>query len=112
MQCPSSPLTFVNIMFTNVLMIRSVADAETEQFFTTSRTRRLPQDVLKRRTMRLKQLSATSRIEDLRMPPLNRLEALKGNRAGQHSIRVNDQSRVCFRFESGDAFDVEIVDYH
>ena len=99
-------------MFTNVVMIRSFADAETEQFFTTSRTRRLPQDVLKRATMRLKQLSAAARIEDLRMPPSNRLEALKGNHAGQHSIRVNDQWRVCFRFESGDAFDVEIVDYH
>jgi len=62
--------------------------------------------------MRLTQLNAASRIEDLRLPPSNRLEALKHDRAGQWSIRVNDQWRVCFRFESGDAFDVEIVDYH
>jgi proteic killer suppression protein len=93
-------------------MIRSFADAETERFFTTGRARRLPRDILKRVAMRLKQLSAATRIEDLRMPPSNRLEALKGNRAGQHSIRVNDQLRVCFRFADGDAFDVEIVDYH
>ena len=62
--------------------------------------------------MRLKQLDAATRIEDLRLPPSNRLEALKGDRAGQHSIRVNDQWRVCFRFAAGAAFDVEIVDYH
>ena len=93
-------------------MIRSFADAETGRFFITGRTRRLPRDILKRVAMRLKQLNAATRIEDLRMPPSNRLEALKGDRAGQHSIRVNDQWRVCFRFTAGDAFDVEIVDYH
>lgn len=62
--------------------------------------------------MRLTQLNAATRIEDLRLPPSNRLEALKGNRKGQSSIRINDQWRVCFRFEKGDAFGVEIVDYH
>jgi len=87
-------------------MIRSFADTETERFFGTGKSRRLPRD------MRLKQLDAATRIEDLRLPPSNRLEALKGNRAGQHSVRVNDQWRVCFRFAYGDAFDVEIVDYH
>ena len=93
-------------------MIRSFSNAETEQFFYTGRTRRLPRDILKRTTMRLTQVSAAVRIEDLRMPPSNRLELLKGDRSGQHSIRINDQWRVCFRFEGGDAFDVEIVDYH
>lgn len=62
--------------------------------------------------MRLTQLDAAVRIEDLREPPSNRLEALAGDRAGQWSIRINDQWRLCFRFAAGDAFDVEIVDYH
>lgn len=62
--------------------------------------------------MRLGQLNAAMRLEDLRLPPSNRLEPLKGKRAGQHSIRVNEQWRICFRFADGDAFDVEITDYH
>ncbi len=62
--------------------------------------------------MRLTQLDAATAVEDLRQPPSNRLEALSGGRAGQWSIRINDQWRVCFRFVNGDAFDVEIVDYH
>lgn len=93
-------------------MIRSYADAETERFFATGKSRRLPQDILKRAAMRLTQLNAALRLDDLRLPPSNRLEALRGDRAGQHSIRINDQWRVCFRFEGGDAFDVEIADYH
>jgi proteic killer suppression protein len=93
-------------------MIRSFADGETERFFTTGRSRRLPRDILRRAMMRLRQLDAATRIEDLRLPPSNHLEALKGNRARQHSIRVNDQWRVCFRFADGDAFEVEIADYH
>ena len=93
-------------------MIRSYADAETERFFATGKSRRLPQDILKRAAMRLTQLNAALRLDDLRLPPSNRLEALRGDRAGQHSIRINDQWRVYFRFEGGDAFDVEIADYH
>jgi proteic killer suppression protein len=93
-------------------MIRAFADAETERFFVTGKTRRLPRAILRRATMRLVQLNAAVRIEDLRLPPSNRLKALKGGRAGQHSIRINDQWRVCFRFTEGDAFEVEIADYH
>jgi toxin HigB-1 len=93
-------------------VIRSFADAETERLFTTGRSRRLPSDVLHRAAMRLQQLDAATRLADLRLPPSNRLEALKGNRAGQHSIRINEQWRVCFRFADGDAFEVEITDYH
>jgi len=93
-------------------MIRSFADAETERFFVTGKTRRLARDILRRAAIRLRQLDAATRIEDLRLPPSNRLEALKGDRLGRHSIRINDQWRVCFRFADGDAFDVEIVDYH
>lgn len=93
-------------------MIRAFADPETEKFFTTGKSRRLPGEILKRAAMRLQQLNAVTRIEDLRLPPSNRLEALKGKRAGQHSVRINDQWRLCFRFKDGDAFDVEIADYH
>ena len=93
-------------------MIRSFAGAETKRFYTTGKSRRLPADILNRAAMRLTQLNAASHIEDLRLPPSNRLEALAHDRAGQWSIRVNDQWRVCFRFGNGDAYDVEIVDYH
>jgi toxin HigB-1 len=62
--------------------------------------------------MLLQQLNAATRIEDFRLPPSNRLEVLKGDRSGQHSIRVNDQWRICFRFINGDTFDVAITDYH
>lgn len=93
-------------------MIQSFADSETERFFSTGKSRYFPPEVRSRAAKRLTQLDAATRIEDLRLPPSNRLEALKGDRKGQWSIRVNDQWRVCFRFDDGDAFDVEIVDYH
>ncbi len=93
-------------------MIRSFADAETERFFATGKSRRLPTEIRARAAMRLIQLNAASRIDDLRVPPSNRLEALKRDRAGQWSVRINDQWRICFRFADGDAFDVEITDYH
>jgi proteic killer suppression protein len=93
-------------------VIRSFADAATERLFASGTSRRLPSDIIKRAMMRLLQLDAATRLEDLRLPVSNRLEALRGDRAGRYSIRINDQWRVCFRFESGDARDVEIVDYH
>lgn len=93
-------------------MIRSFADAETERFYTTGKTRRLPPEIRDRAAMRLTQLNAATQLADLRSPPSNRLEALRGDRKGQWSIRINDQWRVCFRFAVGDAFDVAIVDYH
>jgi proteic killer suppression protein len=93
-------------------VIRSFADADTERFFVSGKSRRFARDILKRAMMRLKQLDAATRLEDLRMPPSNRLEALKGNMAGKYSIRINDQWRVCFRFDKGDAHDVAILDYH
>ena len=93
-------------------MIQSCADTETGQFFTTGKSRRIPADIRSRAAKRLTQLNAATRIDDLRLPPSNRLESLKGDRKGQWSIRINDQWRVCFRFNDGDAFDVEVVDYH
>lgn len=93
-------------------MIRTFADRETEQFFATGKSRRLPRQILRRAAMRLRQLDAAIQIDDLRLPPSNRLELLRGDRAGKYSIRVNDQWRICFRFVDGDAHEVEIVDYH
>jgi proteic killer suppression protein len=93
-------------------VIESFANTETERLFATGKSRRLPPDILRRAVMRLTQLDAASVVEDMRQPPSNRLEVLSGDRAGQWSIRINDQWRVCFRFERGNAFDVEIVDYH
>lgn len=99
-------------MFMVFATIRSSADAESERLFATGKSRRLPPAILRRAIMRLAQLDAAVAVEDLRLPPSNRLEALSGDRAGQWSIRINEQWRVCFRFASGDAFDVEVVDYH
>ena len=93
-------------------VIRSFASSETERFFATGKSRRIPSEIRSRTVMRLTQLNAATAIDDLRSPASNRLEQLKGDRKGEWSIRVNEQWRVCFRFESGDAFDVEIVDYH
>ena len=93
-------------------MIRSFADKETERLFATGTTRRLPQDIVRRALSRLNYLHLATCPEDLREPLSNRLEALSGDRAGRWSVRINDQWRLCFRFEGGDTFDVEIVDYH
>ncbi|HVY08150.1 MAG TPA: type II toxin-antitoxin system RelE/ParE family toxin [Burkholderiales bacterium] len=93
-------------------MIRSFASPESEHLFVTGKSRRIPSEIRSRAIMRLAQLDAATSIDDLRVPPSNHLERLKGNRKGQWSIRVNEQWRVCFRFEDGDAFDFEIVDYH
>lgn len=99
-------------MFMVKPMIRSFADDETEQYFETGKSRHLPREILKRASRRLQQLNAATKIEDLRLPPSNSLERLKGKLKGRWSIRISDQWRVCFRFEAGDAFDVEIMDYH
>lgn len=93
-------------------MIESFASAETERLFSTGKSRRLPPEVLKRALMRMTQLHAAMNVEDLRLPPSNHLESLGGNRTGQWSIRINIQWRICFRFEDGNAYDVDIVDYH
>lgn len=92
-------------------MIRSFADKETERLFATGRTRKLPQSIVRRTQTRLAYLNLATSPDDLREPSSNRLELLSGDRAGQWSIRINDQWRLCFRFAEGHAFDVEIVDY-
>ena len=93
-------------------MIKSFADADTERLFRRERVRRFPAELLRAMLRKLALVDAAERLDDLRVPPGNRLEKLRGERAGQHSIRVNDQWRLCFRWHEGDAFDVEIVDYH
>lgn len=94
-----------------VSMIESFACAETEKVFHAQVPRELPPDIQRTARRKLLQLQAATQLRDLAVPPGNRLEALKGRRAGQHSIRINDQWRICFRWESG-AHEVEIVDYH
>ena len=93
-------------------VIKSFADRLTEELFRTGRAKRVPADVARRALRKLDAVHVAARVSDLRVPPGNRLHALKGDRAGQHAIAVNDQWRVCFRFEAGDAFDVEFGDYH
>lgn len=93
-------------------MIRSFACQETERLFNDEVSRRLPTQIQRVARRKLLLLHQARRLDDLRAPPGNRLEALKGDRAGQHSIRVNDQWRICFRWQDEDALGVEIVDYH
>lgn len=93
-------------------MIRSFACPETERLFNDEWSRRLPDQIQRVARRKLLLLHQSRRLDDLRAPPGNRLEALRGNRIGQHSIRVNDQWRICFRWQGDDAFEVEIVDYH
>ncbi len=93
-------------------MIVSFGSKETERIWQGQASRRLPADIQDRALRKLRQLDASRTVEDLRNPPGNRLEALKGQRAGQMSIRINDRWRICFRWVDHDAHDVEIVDYH
>jgi toxin HigB-1 len=93
-------------------VIQSFRCEETAKVFKGVRPRRLPGNLLNIMQRKLKLLDAVTKLEELRVPPGNRLEALKGNRKGQHSIRVNDQWRVCFRWKTDGPHDVEIIDYH
>jgi toxin HigB-1 len=93
-------------------VIRGFRDRDTERLFNRLHVRKLGLDFQRVALRKLRQLDAATVLEDLRIPPGNRLEKLSGDRAGQHSIRINDQWRICFRWDQGDASDVEIVDYH
>lgn len=93
-------------------MIASFKDKEAERIWHGEFSKRLPNEIQEVARRKLRMLNAARIVADLRVPPANRLEALKGSRAGQFSIRINDQWRICFRFEAGQAIDVEIVDYH
>ncbi|MGD9136014.1 MAG: type II toxin-antitoxin system RelE/ParE family toxin [Desulfobacterales bacterium] len=93
-------------------MIKTFRDNETEKIFNRLVSKKLPQNIQHLERRKLVILDAAIELNTLRVPPGNRLEALKGNRKGQHSIRINEQWRICFRWKAGDAFDVEIADYH
>ena len=93
-------------------MIKSFKEKETEKIFNRQFSKKLPQNVQRVARKKLVILDAATELNDLRVPPGNQLEALKGNRKGQHNIRINDQWRICFRWRAGDSFDVEITDYH
>lgn len=93
-------------------MIRSFADTETEMIWLGRRSRKLPPDIQAAGLRKLRLLNQARVLADLRVPPGNRLEALNGNRRGQHSIRINDQWRICFVWSEGAVNDVSIIDYH
>lgn len=93
-------------------MIKTFRDKETETIFNRLGSKKLPQNIQHLARRKLVVLDAATELNTLRVPPGNRLEALKGNRKGQHSIRINEQWRICFRWKAGDAYDVEIADYH
>ncbi len=93
-------------------MIKSFRDAETEKVFNRRFSRRLPQAIQVVALRKLRMISNAVDLNDLRSPPANRLEQLSGDRQGQHSVRINDQWRICFSWRDGDAYDVEICDYH
>ena len=112
----SSSLKTVLTLYTytvyNVFMIRSFADRETEKVYNQTFSRKLPQNIQSVALRKLIMIDNAGCLEDLRVPPANRLEKLDGDRKGQYSIRINDQYRICFTVEGNNFFDVEIVDYH
>lgn len=93
-------------------MIRTFRDKTAAALFLGKPVKRLPPEIRKRAREKLDMIHNAHSLEDLRVPPANRLEALSGDREGQHSIRINQQWRVCFRWENGEAYEVEITDYH
>jgi proteic killer suppression protein len=93
-------------------VIKTFSNEETQKIYQRQRSRKLPSDIQQVALRKLRMINNAITINDLRVPPANRLEKLGGNRSGQWSIRINDQWRICFRWEGSDAYDVEITDYH
>jgi len=93
-------------------VIKSFKNKEAEKTHQGRYSKRIPRDIQRLAARKLEMLAAATELKSLRIPPSNRLEKLKGDRAGQHSIRINDQWRICFIWKAGDAHEVEIVDYH
>lgn len=93
-------------------MIKTFADRRTQELYATGKAKRVPADLAKRAARKLEYVDLATQLDDLQVPPGNRLHALESARKGQHAIRVNDQWRICFRFIDGDAYDVEFCDYH
>lgn len=93
-------------------MIRSFKSKDTEKIFNRQHSPKLPQEIQQVALRKLRMLNRAMTLQDLRVPPANRLEKLSGDRANQFSIRINDQWRICFEWDNGDVYEVEIVDYH
>jgi proteic killer suppression protein len=93
-------------------MIKTFADKHTWEVYIKGKSKRLAPDIIKRAVRRLEYIDLATCLNDLKVPPSNRLHALKGDRKGQYAISINDQWRICFKFDEGDAYDVEITDYH
>lgn len=93
-------------------MIKTFADRYTQELFASGQSKRLPPDIVRRARRKLEYIDLAARLDDLQVPPGNRLHKLGGDRKGQHAIAINDQWRICFRFVDGDAYDVEVTDYH
>jgi len=93
-------------------MIKTFADRRTRDLFLRGKAKRFPADIAARAVRKLEYVDLATKLDDLRVPPGNRLHALKDDRKGQHAISINDQWRICFRFVEGDAYDVEVCDYH
>lgn len=109
---PIMSLDVIIAMRYHALMIKSFADKETEKLFQRKVSRKLPQHIQRKGRMKLAILDAAEKLQDLKIPPGNQLEKLFGDRKDQHSIRINQQWRICFVWQGGDAYEVEIVDYH
>lgn len=93
-------------------MIKTFSDKHTEKLYVSGKSTRLPPDVISRAKRKLDYIDFVTSLKDLRVPPGNRLHKLSGDRDGQHAVAINDQWRICFRFEHGNAYEVEITDYH
>lgn len=94
------------------IMIKSFADKRTQELYAKGRSNKFPADVASRPARKLEYVNLADQLEDLKVPPSNRLHPLSGDRQGQHAISINDQWRICFRFDNGDAYEVEVCDYH
>ena len=105
-------LTFNALRYIIIDVIKSFEGKETEKVFSRQVSRKLPRDIQQVALRKLRMLNRAMTLQDLRVPPANRLEKLRGDRAGQHSIRINDQWRICFEWHEGDGYNVEITDYH
>ena len=93
-------------------MIKTFADKQTHDLFVNGKSKKFQPDILRRAVRRLEYIDLATCLDDLKVPPSNRLHALKGDREGRYAISVNDQWRICFKFKDGDAYEVEITDYH
>lgn len=93
-------------------MIKTFADKHTKSLYETGKSKKFPPDILARAARKLEYVNLATSLDDLKVPPGNKLHGLTDNRVGQHAIAINGQWRICFRFEDGDAFEVEVCDYH